>query len=310
MPQINRCFALCFVYLFLSYPYLVKAQCFHDIVIAYNEATSMTAQNYQDEKDFIETLLLTGSSSSNPETRYTLMEYNENQNIFQATFSSDYTQLVSNLDNQTQAGGSSGVLAALTASVDLFANQSTAQSAKTLILMAQNFFPSNQNPCSNPSLLDTLDNENIYVLVIGLGSSFDPNIYTCLVDDENTQIVAINNYSAINSFPTFDNADLDDLPDFCDDCPNDAMNDTDQDGLCFLEDPCPDDPLNDEDDDGICFAQDLCPNDPTNTCEESDAPSQPRPKKSGGCQSQSTSFLLFLIVLLVLRSAKTQKQKA
>ena len=47
-----------------------------------------------------------------------------------------------------------------------------------------------------------------------------------------------------------------------DDCPLDADNDLDGDGVCGDVDPCPADVNDDSDGDGSCDSDDACPNDP------------------------------------------------
>ena len=58
--------------------------------------------------------------------------------------------------------------------------------------------------------------------------------------------------------------DGDNLPDYCDPCPNDYYNDIDGDGLCGDVDPCPYDSENDADGDGLCGDVDPCPYNPEN----------------------------------------------
>ena len=67
-----------------------------------------------------------------------------------------------------------------------------------------------------------------------------------------------------NGFSDALDADGDGMPDGCDPCPFDFLNDFDGDGLCSDQDPCPLDPDNDLDQDGVCGDEDPCPSFPLN----------------------------------------------
>jgi hypothetical protein len=58
--------------------------------------------------------------------------------------------------------------------------------------------------------------------------------------------------------------DADTIPDFCDGCPEDAGNDLDDDGICYLDDNCPDLPNADQLDADADGAGDLCDDDDDN----------------------------------------------
>ena len=95
-------------------------------------------------------------------------------------------------------------------------------------------------------------------------SSTNTDITAAFLGNLGSDVVDNGVNTTINA-STMADADLDGLADLCDDCPNDALNDLDGDGLCADID-------DDDDGDGVLDINDGDPNDP-NACEDSDGDS-------------------------------------
>jgi hypothetical protein len=90
-----------------------------------------------------------------------------------------------------------------------------------------------------------------------------------------------------------------------DDCPVDAANDADGDGVCGDVDPCPLDNPDDTDGDGVCDSADQCPeSDDTLDADGNGTPDcwepPPAPQPTGGCCAPGVFPMVGLFTPIVL----------
>lgn len=169
-----------------------------DVVFVFDGSGSLGNQGFDDIITFMKNIVDTQSGNPLHPIRFGAIMFASNvQTIYNLNDDQTPSVITGVLDNVLYPEGTTATRDALNAALDMFEDQSFDINPKTLLLITDGApFPTRtQSVCHNGDMKDNLDAADVQANIVGVGSSFNPNVLACLVDDETTQIMEITDLS-------------------------------------------------------------------------------------------------------------------
>jgi len=165
-----------------------------DIMFIMDASGSVGSSNWVTEQDFVINMIETGV---NDDSQIAIMDFASGAwaqwNFTDSQVRSDITTHVSNM-GYTQ--GSTHMKTALTAAITVFDKTGDPNLNNVAMLITDgNPYPSyTQSVCDSATIKNSLDDAGITVVIIGVGTGWSTSSVSCLVDDEDTQIIYVDNF--------------------------------------------------------------------------------------------------------------------
>lgn len=172
-----------------------------DVVFVFDGSGSLNQSGFDTIIEFMQDIVDTQSGNPVHPIRFGAILFSTNvETVYNLT--DDQTPSVINaaLENVLYPAGTTHTRDALFAAITMFNDQSANINPKTLLLITDGApFPTRtQRVCQDSDMKNNLDNADVQVNIVGVGDDYNPSQLACLVDDEATQIVEIENFSPVD----------------------------------------------------------------------------------------------------------------
>ncbi len=170
-----------------------------DIMITLDRSGSVGAAGWAQAvgfaKDLIDTLITIDSTNTN---RYAISSF-ATDTLLAHGFDDDQSldSILASIDSIDYVGGWTHTKDAVQQSINTYLNQTSGDNIRVNLLVTDgNPFPSSsQSPCP---LANTLNINDINMKIIGVGNSFNPNLISCIVQDQNYDIFYVSAYDELD----------------------------------------------------------------------------------------------------------------
>ena len=170
-----------------------------DVVFVFDGSGSLQQAGFDTVISFMQNIVDTHAQDPLHPIRFGAILFSTDiQTVYNLTDDQTPLLITSTLDDVPYPAGQTHTRDALNAALDMFDNQSDELNPKTLLLITDGApFPTqSQRVCHNVNMKNKLDNADVQVNIVGVGSSYNPAPLACLVDDEASQIIEITDFAA------------------------------------------------------------------------------------------------------------------